>query len=88
MTTLERLQTALSGLGLTGIEARLEVLLQRASKQESAYGDFLLEVVSAEVEARRQRYSSRCCRSSTPIRYFEDSSATGALAVYQDIRAV
>ena len=54
MTTLERLQTALSGLGLTGIEARLEVLLERASKQESAYGDFLLEVVSAEVEARRQ----------------------------------
>src|SRR5207248_565121 len=56
MTTLERLQTALSGLGLTAIEARLEALLERASKQELAYGDFLLEVMSAEADARRQRY--------------------------------
>ena len=56
MTTVERLQTALSGLGLTAIEARLDALLERASKQELAYGDFLLEVVSAEADARRQRY--------------------------------
>lgn len=56
MTTVERLQTALSGLGLTAIEARLEALLERASKQELAYGDFLLEVMSAEADARRQRY--------------------------------
>lgn len=56
MTTVERLQAALSGLGLTAIEARLEALLERASKQELAYGDFLLEVMSAEADARRQRY--------------------------------
>ena len=56
MTTIERLQTALSGLGLTAIEARVEALLERASKQEPAYGDFLLEVMSAEADARRQRY--------------------------------
>jgi DNA replication protein DnaC len=34
----------------------VEALLERAAKQEPAYGEFLLEVVSAEVEARRQRY--------------------------------
>lgn len=31
-------------------------LLETALKQEAAYGDFLLEVVSTEVEAGRQRY--------------------------------
>jgi DNA replication protein DnaC len=56
MTTMERLQTALSALGLTAIEARVEALLERAAKQEPAYGDFLLEVMSAEADARRQRY--------------------------------
>ena len=56
MTTIERLQTTLSGLGLTAIEARVEALLEHASKQELAYGDFLLEVMSAEADARRQRY--------------------------------
>jgi DNA replication protein DnaC len=56
MTTVERLQTTLSGLGLTAIEARVEALLERASKQEPAYADFLLEVISAEADARRQRY--------------------------------
>ena len=56
MTTLARLQGALSALGLGAVEARVETLLERAAKQEPAYADFLLEVVSAEVEARRQRY--------------------------------
>jgi DNA replication protein DnaC len=56
MTTLERLQTALSTLGLGAVEARVETLLERASKQEPAYADFLLEVMSAEVDARRARY--------------------------------
>jgi DNA replication protein DnaC len=56
MTTLERLQTALSTLGLGAAEARVETLLERASKQEPAYADFLLEVMSAEVDARRARY--------------------------------
>src|SRR5580698_8067075 len=56
MMTIERLQAALSSLGLSAIEARLESLLERAAKQEPAYADFLVEVMSAEVEARRQRY--------------------------------
>jgi len=56
MTTLERLQTALSALGLGAVEARVETLLERAAKQEPAYADFLLEVMSAEVDARRERY--------------------------------
>lgn len=56
MTVIERLQTTLTGLGLTAVEARLEGLLERASKAEPSYADFLLEVVGAEADARRQRY--------------------------------
>src|SRR5690349_7096588 len=56
MTTLERLRTMLSALSLTAIDARLEVLLESASKKNPAYADFLLDVVSAEADARRQRY--------------------------------
>src|SRR6476659_9110073 len=54
--TLERLRTTLAALSLTAIDARLETLLENASKKESAYADFLLEVMSAEADARRQRY--------------------------------
>src|SRR3954454_18272549 len=54
--TLERLRTTLAALSLTAIDARLEALLESASKKEPAYADFLLEVMSAEAEARRQRY--------------------------------
>jgi DNA replication protein DnaC len=56
MTTVERLHGALSSLGLGALDARVETLLERAAKQEPSYGDFLLEVVTAEVDARRQRY--------------------------------
>jgi DNA replication protein DnaC len=56
MTALEQLQEALSGLGLAAIEARLEGLLEQAAKQEPSYGDFLLEVLTTESDARRQRY--------------------------------
>src|SRR5499433_2994463 len=56
MSTLERLRTTLAALNLTAIDARLETLLETASKKEPAYADFLLEVISAEVEARRARY--------------------------------
>jgi DNA replication protein DnaC len=54
--TLERLRTTLAALSLTAIDARLETLLESASKKEPAYADFLLEVMSAEADARRQRY--------------------------------
>src|SRR3954452_15694770 len=56
MTTVERLRTTLTGLSLTAIDARLEALLESASKQDPAYADFLLEVMSTEADARRQRY--------------------------------
>src|SRR5687767_12135730 len=56
MTTLERLRATLTALSLTAIDARLEALLESASKKESAYADFLLEVMSTEADARRQRY--------------------------------
>ncbi len=55
MSTLERLRTTLTALNLTAIDARLEPLLESASKNESAYADFLLEVMSTEADARRQR---------------------------------
>lgn len=56
MTAIEQLQETLTGLGLTALEARLEGLLEQAAKKEPSYGDFLLEVLSTESEARRQRY--------------------------------
>jgi DNA replication protein DnaC len=56
MTPIERLQTALNGLGLKAVEARLESLLEQASKQEPSYADFLDELLSCEVDARRSRY--------------------------------
>src|ERR1041385_1331944 len=56
MTSLERLRTTLTGLSLTAIDARLEALLEAASKKEPSYADFLLEVMSAEADARKQRY--------------------------------
>jgi DNA replication protein DnaC len=54
--TIERLRAILATLSLTAVDARLEALLESASKKEPSYADFLLEVVSAEAEARRQRY--------------------------------
>src|SRR3954453_15204657 len=54
--TLERLRTTLAALSLTAIDARLETLLENASKTEPAYAEFLLEVMSTEADARRQRY--------------------------------
>src|SRR5262244_3411218 len=56
MTTIEHLQSALSGLGLKAIEARLENLLEQAAKAEPSYADFLRDLLGCEVEARRSRY--------------------------------
>jgi len=56
MTPIERLQTALNGLGLKAVEARLESMLEQASKKEPSYADFLDELLSCEVDARRSRY--------------------------------
>ena len=56
MTVIERLQETLGALTLTAVERRLEGLLEQAAKKEPSYGDFLLEVLTTEVDARRQRY--------------------------------
>jgi len=55
-TTIEHLQSALSGLGLKAVEARLENLLEQAAKTEPSYADFLQDVLGCEVDARRGRY--------------------------------
>src|SRR5215471_355416 len=55
-TPIERLQTTLETLGLKAVEAGLENLLEQASKKELSYADFLDELLSCEVEARRTRY--------------------------------
>ena len=56
MTSIEQLQGTLTALGLAAVEARLEGLLEQAVKKEPSYADFLLEVLSTEADARRQRY--------------------------------
>ena len=56
MTVIERLRETLGTLSLTSLEQRLEPLLEAAAQQESSYGDFLLEALTVESEARRQRY--------------------------------
>ena len=56
MTAIERIQSMLNGLGLKAVEARLEGLLEQASKKEPSYADFLDQLLSCEVDARRIRY--------------------------------
>ena len=74
-TPIERLQTALEALGLKAVEARLENLLEPASKKEPSYADFLDELLSCEVEARR---------TAVP----ECTAAAGAPARCENLRAV
>src|ERR1700740_3035006 len=56
MTAVERLQTALNGLGLKAVEATLGRLLEQASKKDPGYAEFLDELLTCEVDARRTRY--------------------------------
>ncbi|HVT83130.1 MAG TPA: IS21-like element helper ATPase IstB [Phycisphaerae bacterium] len=53
---MEQLHDAIGALGLTAVDARVESLLEQAAKKEPSYGDFLLEVLNTETDARRQRY--------------------------------
>ena len=55
-TPIERLHSALEGLGPKALQARLENLLEQASKKEPSYAEFLDELLSCEIEARRTRY--------------------------------
>jgi len=56
MPSMERLQNALTTLGLKAVEAKLEGLLEQAAKKESTYAEFLDGLLSCEVDARRARY--------------------------------
>jgi DNA replication protein DnaC len=56
MTPIERVHQALETLGLTEVDAVLEARLERAAKEEPAYGEFLAELLDCEVGARRERY--------------------------------
>jgi DNA replication protein DnaC len=56
MMPLDQLRTTLTALNLKAIDARLETLLESASKKEPSYADFLPDVMSTESDARRQRY--------------------------------
>src|SRR5215471_17940005 len=56
MSVLEQLRTTLGALNLTAIDARLDALLETAAKDDPTYADFLLDVMSTEADARRQRY--------------------------------
>jgi DNA replication protein DnaC len=56
VTAIEQLQATLNTLGLKAVEARLETLLEQASKSEPSYAEFLEGLLGCEVEARRTRY--------------------------------
>jgi DNA replication protein DnaC len=56
MTAIERLHHALATLGLTELDAVLEARLERAAKEEPAYGELLLDLLDCELAARRERY--------------------------------
>jgi hypothetical protein len=47
----------LAAMNLTAINARLDALLEAASKKKPSYPEFLLEVMSAEADARGLRYA-------------------------------
>src|SRR6201998_3459584 len=55
-TPVERLHTALETLGLKAVEARLENLLEQASKKEPSYAYCVQDLLNCEVEVRRTRY--------------------------------
>jgi hypothetical protein len=51
VTTIERLQGTLNGLGLKAVEPRLESLLEQAAKTEPSYADFLDQLLGCEADA-------------------------------------
>ena len=86
MTAIEGLQSTLNALGLKAVEARLEGLLEQASKKEPSYADFLAELLGCEVDARRSRYQASLPTKAAPPakRRFESNLArrlTGTAAL-------
>ena len=55
---VERLQEQMRGLKLPRTADELPTLLQRASKKELTYTDFLEEILRGELEARRERVTA------------------------------
>ena len=70
----EHLQSALNGLGLKAVEARLENLLEQASKTEPSYADFLRDLLGCEVDAGK------------PV--FALSTPTGSSTLCEELRSV
>ncbi|MBC7077673.1 MAG: ATP-binding protein, partial [Synergistales bacterium] len=56
MITLERARQSLEALGLAQAAAVLESRLETAAAQEMTYADFLVDLLDAELAARRERY--------------------------------
>jgi DNA replication protein DnaC len=56
LTVLDRLQSALSRLSLSGVGAVVEAHLERASKEGRTYAEFLCDLLEEEVSARSDRY--------------------------------
>ena len=61
MTPIERLQTSLASLGLKAVEARLENLLEQASKKEPSYAEFLDELLAAKWMRAARATCVRAC---------------------------
>ena len=74
-TTIEHIQSALNGLGLKAIEARLENLLEQAAKTGTQLCGF---------PSRRDRLRGR--RPPRPV--FASASATGTSTFRQKLRSV
>jgi DNA replication protein DnaC len=55
MTVLDRLSEALESLSLSEASAVVESHLERASKEDRTYADFLCDLLEAEVQARADR---------------------------------
>lgn len=56
VAVIDRVQQALTSLGLAELEALVEARLERAAQSEQPYAEFLAELLECEVAARRDRY--------------------------------
>ena len=79
MSTVERLRTILTALNLTAVDARLESLLETASKKEPAYADFLLEVVSHPIHGEHQFKRPRPDSESLKLSHIKEVFASVSL---------
>jgi hypothetical protein len=61
MTPIERLRATVEALSLTAVDARLENLLEEASKAEPSYAEFLAGVLQA-YPSRKPILSAPCPR--------------------------